>query len=294
MANILGIGNATLDVINTVNDYPTEDDEVRSISQRIVRGGNVANTLVVLSQLGHNCTWGGVCVNDLFGQQIIADLNSYAINIDYCKLESQGSVPTSYVTLNKRNGSRTIVHHRNLPEYNFTDFKIIDITDFDWIHFEGRNIIEIAKMLTRVREKYPNIPISLEAEKPRPNIDSLFSKVDFLLFSKFFAKNYIPTDDAALFLQNIRKLSANNLICAWGADGAYALDTAENILYSNAYPPSQIIDTLGAGDTFNAGIIDSLCKQQDLAIALKHGCKLAGKKCGQLGFKGLVSDYFKL
>jgi ketohexokinase len=44
------------------------------------------------------------------------------------------------------------------------------------------------------------------------------------------------------------------------------------------------VDTLGAGDTFNAGIIDSLCRQPDLTIALNHACQLAGKKCGPVGF----------
>ncbi|MDM8566886.1 PfkB family carbohydrate kinase [Candidatus Halobeggiatoa sp. HSG11] len=286
MANILGIGNAALDIINIVDGYPAEDDEVRAINQRIVRGGNVANTLVVLSQLGHNCTWGGVCKNDFFGQQIINDLNSYAINTDNCKMELEGSVPTSYVTLNQRNGSRTIIHHRNLPEFSFTDFQTIELTNFDWIHFEGRNVIEIAKMFTKVKQVCPNIPISLEVEKSRPYIEGLFAQVDFLLFSKTFAQYHI--NDAALFLQNIRKLSAANLVCAWGVDGGYALDTTENLSYSSAYPPSQVVDTLGAGDTFNAGIIDSLCKQPKLATALTYACKLAGKKCGQFGFKGLV------
>ena len=53
MARILGIGIATLDVINIVDEYPREDDEIRANGQRIARGGNVTNTLVVLSQLGH-------------------------------------------------------------------------------------------------------------------------------------------------------------------------------------------------------------------------------------------------
>ncbi len=286
MANILGIGNATLDIINKVAGYPVEDSEVRTISQSVVRGGNVANTLVILNQLGHNCTWGGVCVNDPFGQQIIADLNSYAINTNYCRLESQGSVPTSYVTLNQHNGSRTIVHHRNLPEFSFTDFQAIDLRTFDWIHFEGRNVTEIGKMLARIRQIYPDITISLEVEKPRPNIENLFSQVDYLLFSKIFAQFH--TNNAALFLQNIHKFSAANLICAWGVDGAYALDTAGNISHSSAYPPSKVVDTLGAGDTFNAGIIDSLSKYHNLTTALSHACQLAGKKCGQVGFKGLV------
>jgi ketohexokinase len=48
-----------------------------------------------------------------------------------------------------------------------------------------------------------------------------------------------------------------------------------------------VVDTLGAGDTFNAAIIDGLCRQQDLAVALRDACRLAGKKCGQIGFQGL-------
>jgi hypothetical protein len=51
MAKILGIGIAALDIINTVDGYPNEDAEVRAINQRVCRGGNATNTLVVLSQL---------------------------------------------------------------------------------------------------------------------------------------------------------------------------------------------------------------------------------------------------
>ncbi|MCK5877325.1 MAG: ketohexokinase [Candidatus Marithrix sp.] len=280
MANILGIGNATLDIINVVDGYPAEDDEVRTVKQRVARGGNIANTLVVLSQLGHNCTWGGVSKNDFLGQQIISDLNSYSINTDHCKLESKGAVPTSYITLNQRNGSRTIVHHRDLPEFSFADFQTIKLTDYDWVHFEGRNVIEIAKMLAKVRQTCPNIPISLEVEKPRPNIESLFHQVDFLLFSKFFAQCYV--NDAASFLQKMRELSNANLICTWGADGGYALDTYGKL--SHSLFTTQVVDTLGAGDTFNAGIIDSLNNQHDLLTALTNACKLASKKCEQFGF----------
>ena len=64
MARILGVGIATLDIINTVDGYPAEDSEVRAIHQRICRGGNATNTLVVLSQLGHRCAWAGVLADE--------------------------------------------------------------------------------------------------------------------------------------------------------------------------------------------------------------------------------------
>jgi ketohexokinase len=284
MENILAIGIATLDIINTVNAYPKEDSEIRAINQRVCRGGNATNTLVVLSQLGNRCTWGGVCVDEPDGRLILADLADYAIDTRFCRIESQGKVPTSYIILNQNNGSRSIVHYRDLPEFNFADFQAINLSQFDWLHFEGRNIAETASMLEHAQHICPNIPVSLEVEKPRPDIEKLFNKVNILLFSKGFAEN-LGYNDAALFLQTMQQQAPQAiLICAWGNKGATALDTDGSLWHSPAYPPQQIVDTLGAGDTFNAAIIDSLCRKQDLATALNYACRLAGKKCGVIGF----------
>jgi len=284
MAAILGIGIATLDIINTVDGYPDEDAELRAIKQRVCRGGNATNTLVVLSQLGHNCTWGGVCVDEPDGQRILEDLAYNGIDTSPCRIEFRGKVPTSYITLNQRNGSRTIVHYRDLPEFSFADFQMIHFLAFDWLHFEGRNVVETARMLERVRQICPLIPVSLEVEKPRSHIEQLFSKADVLLFSKVFAQGNEP----ALFLQKMQRQAPRaRLVCAWGKDGAYGLETDGTLCYSPAYPPLRVVDTLGAGDTFNAGIIDSLCRQQDLPTALNYACRLAGKKCGQLGLSTL-------
>lgn len=286
MSSILAIGIATLDIINTTDGYPTEDAEVRAVSQRVSRGGNATNTLVVLSQLGHRCTWGGVWVNEPDGQRILEDLCYYMVDISPCREVSKGKVPTSYIILNQRTGSRTIVNYRDLPEFSLADFQLIDLTPFDWLHLEGRNVEETARMLQRARQLCPTLPISVEIEKPRPQIELLFN-ADVLLFSQVFAE-YRGYTEAFPFLQAMRQPAPRaNLVCAWGTAGGYALTTTETFLHSPAYPPPQVIDTLGAGDTFNAGIIDGLCRQQDLATALNRACRLAGKKCGQVGLAGV-------
>ncbi|MEA3643199.1 MAG: ketohexokinase, partial [Lamprobacter sp.] len=64
-ASLLGVGIATLDIINQVERYPAEDAEVRASAQRLLRGGNCANTLAVLSELGHHCRWAGTLADDL-------------------------------------------------------------------------------------------------------------------------------------------------------------------------------------------------------------------------------------
>ncbi len=287
MARILGIGIATLDIINLVDGYPEEDAEVRALGQRICRGGNVTNTLVVLSQRGHECAWGGVLADEPDGARILDDLAKHRIDTRCCRVERTGKVPTSYIALNRRNGSRTIIHYRDLPEFGFEDFAKIDPSLFDWFHFEGRNVAETERMLAYLRIRYPHIPRSIEIEKPRLGIERLFSGASVLLFSKGYA-TYRACADPIEFLRAMRREACGaDLVCAWGADGAYALTHSDQTLHSPACPPQQIVDTLGAGDTFNAGIIDALVRGAGLAHALREACYLAGMKCGQLGLDGL-------
>ena len=86
MATLLAIGIATLDIINTVDSYPEEDSELRALSQSQARGGNATNTLTVLSQLGHQCHWGGVLIDEADSQFILDDLALSNINISKKKL----------------------------------------------------------------------------------------------------------------------------------------------------------------------------------------------------------------
>jgi len=281
MANILAIGIATIDIINTVETYPDEDNEVRALKQHQSRGGNATNTLTILSQLGHQCTWGGVLIDESDSKLIKDDLNRYDIDFSTCKSLSNGKMPTSYITLNQKNGSRTIVHYRDCPEFNFDDFNKIDLTQFDWIHFEGRNIEQTRLMLQYLKLHHPELPCSLEIEKPRPDIEQLFDIPNILMFSQHYAQSHNFSNATSL----LSSLPSNTIAsCAWGKDGAWAIAQQGQMIHSNAFPPEDLVDTLGAGDTFNAGLIHGLINQQVLQDALSFACQLAGYKCGQTGF----------
>ncbi len=288
MARILAIGNATLDIINIVDGYPAEDMEVRATAQQVRRGGNATNTLVALSKLGHHCSWAGTLANEPDGSLIRADLARYRIDTSAVHTAAHGKVPTSYVALNRRNGSRTIVHYRDLPEYSHRDFEQIRLDGLDWIHFEGRNIEELRLMMQRVRTIRPALPISLEVEKVRPGIDTLFPYASVLLFSKELARHH-GYQEAVAFLTSMRATGTTaQLICAWGESGAFGVDTQGNGYHAPAHPPARVVDTLGAGDVFNAGIIDALVQGKGLEAALHDATLLAGKKCGIYGLDGLL------
>ncbi|MBT8440079.1 MAG: ketohexokinase, partial [Gammaproteobacteria bacterium] len=180
---VLGVGVATLDIVNHVAGYPSEDSEVRAVQQRKSRGGNAANSLTVLNRLGHHCSWAGALADDTASEFVRQQLLSEPIDIRHAVVVEGASLPVSYIILNIENGSRSIVHFRDLPEYHSEAFEIIDIDEFDWIHFEGRNVTELEKMMRHLRDSGFH-HFSLEIEKPREGIEALFTLPKVLVFSR--------------------------------------------------------------------------------------------------------------
>ncbi|VAX00211.1 hypothetical protein MNBD_GAMMA20-1598 [hydrothermal vent metagenome] len=298
MANILGIGIATLDIINHVAAWPAEDEEVRALAQDVRRGGNVTNTLVVLSQLSHRCRWAGTLADDTSSTAIRNDLVQYGVDTAHVQQIPGAHAPTSYIALSMHNGSRTIIHYRDLPEYGLDAFRRIDLQELDWLHAEGRNVTAVAEMLKDARRQYPQLPLSVEIEKPREHIEQLCGLADLLIYSRHYALHQLgakapitPEAIADIFLRRQRQRAPEAIhVCSWGEHGAYGLAPDSELCHSPAFTPPKVIDTLGAGDTFNAGLIHARLTGQGLTDSLRSACRLAGDKVGRHGFHGLTTQ----
>lgn len=287
MAAVLGIGNATLDIIHLVDTYPGENTEVRCRERYTRRGGNVTNTLAVLSQLGVACNWAGMLVDDEDGRFVLDDLARYRIDTASCSYAAHGRMPVSSILVSGQTGSRTIIHFRNLPEYTYASFRRIDLRPMDWLHFEGRNVGETRRMLEHARKHCPATPCSVEIEKPRAGIEALFAHAAVLIFSSVYAREQGFRDPLDL-LRSVRAGgSSADLFCTRGAAGAVALDRLGGVWRHPAVAPGTVVDTLGAGDTFNAGVISGCLDGLEIDAVLARACTLAGRKCGQYGFDGL-------
>ncbi len=200
MSFILVTGNATLDIVNVVDHYPHEDEEMRALRQWTDTGGNAANMAQVLAAHLHRCDFVGVMAEDANGARIAARLAEKSVGLDHASRQP-GISPVSYITLNQQNGSRTIVHYRDLAELSAEDFCRIPVERYDWLHFEGRNVAELAKMLAYVRETIVDQPVSLEIEKVRDGLEELIPQVDLVMFPRAYAQAQGFTD-AESFLRD--------------------------------------------------------------------------------------------
>lgn len=281
MARILLVGTATLDLVFGLDYHPDADEEMRAQSLRICRGGNAANTAVVLSRLGHQAEFLGVLAEAPETAVIERDFVAHEVVFAHCP-RLPGRPPTSSIYLNA--GSRSIVHYRDLPELDAASLLAIDLAGYDWLHFEGRNVEVLSEMLASVRSRYPCLPISLELEKPRSGIEALFGQADLLLCSRGFAAHYGYEMSQDFLLWMSERSPRAIVVVAWGAGGAYGVTQDGAICHAPATELMQVVDALGAGDTFNGGMVDAIARGLQLDRALFSACSLAGRKCSIHGF----------
>ncbi|CAL1612949.1 unnamed protein product [Knipowitschia caucasica] len=340
--SVLCVGLVCLDIINVVDQYPTEDSDTRCVSQRWQRGGNASNSCSVLSLLGTKTSFMGSISRGPVSEFILEDFRKFHVDASLVTEHAQCAAPVSIVIGNRNNGSRTILHMNsfivsdfsrlsidssllswvsgttpvaccvvsrsngsrtvvlydtNLPDVSLEDFSKVDLRNFHWIHFEGRNASEQLQMIQQVVQWNSSVPpdqrvsVSVEIEKVREELYVLFNMADVVFVSKDVARNFgfESAKDAVMGLSS-RVRPGSALICAWAELGADAIKDGV-LFHSSAFPPMKLVDTLGAGDTFNASVIHVLSQGGDLQEALSFGCRVAGAKCGFHGYDEIAQTF---
>lgn len=314
---LIAVGAVYLDTILTVPYYPGEDEKLRAKSLVRRRGGNCPNTLEVLSQFltqeEHQKLSKVALIAVLPNRESVAyktiTESMPHVNLKHSPTRDNASeAPSSYIIKSESNGSRTIVNYNELSEMTFQDFR----NSFEalreeyqsvygpgqedcWCHFEGRIPSVVFECIKYLRSAYPGVMVSVEVEKPaREGLQELANEADVVFYSKSWSvsRGYESAEDC-LKQQQLMLERASHLFCTWGSDGAAALETIGKepvVLPASSPAGSGIVDTIGAGDTFIAGILYGLLEHKgnwDLRSTLSFAIDLAGHKIVQEGFARL-------
>lgn len=298
---ILCVGMCVLDVIHVVEQYPAEDTDKRCLAGYWQRGGNASNNCTVLRQLGAPQVefLGMLSASPAFGF-LYEDCRKRNIIIENCP-NTDMDPPFSSVILNKATGTRTIIHSNpGFPPLQYEQLTPLDLNNYGWVHFEGRNNESVLKLIQNIRNynielRNPKdrIRISVDLEKMKDEILELGEVADFVFLGKDLAIHLGWREPAAAVMglydrikpQKQLGYSKPAIICPWGAEGAACVDALGNYVFIPSKPVSEIVDSLGAGDTFCAAVIYALqVLQKGLPEAVLFGHDVAGYKLRYRGY----------
>ncbi|GLD94163.1 hypothetical protein PINS_up002774 [Pythium insidiosum] len=211
--------------------------KIRSLSLRKCRGGNVTNALVVCAQFGAKCRWMGTTTDPAVDNDaafVYADLAKFGVDCSFATTVMPGAMPVSYIFSSRATGSRTIIHHRDLPELSASSFleKLTSLPECNkrprWFHFEGRNMENVHEMMKFVRQHIPDAKISLEVEASRNEWEAakpLIELADFVFISKDYVRKKLGFRDAHEFFESLNTVTSQNraYICPWGHEGVQGI-----------------------------------------------------------------------
>ncbi|TFB05320.1 Ketohexokinase, partial [Trichoderma ghanense] len=248
------------------------------------------------------------------------------VSLELCLYrEAHTQAASSYIIHSEQTGSRTIVNYNDLPEMTVGEFEAVvrrfSASEDTWWHFEGRIPDTTLECVRTLRDKLPNAQISVEVEKPgRDGLHELAAEADVVFYSKSWAerKRVLPSTlehpacDVVLLNESWpldstivnpyrarsththTRSSRSLALCTWGAEGAAALrQPSEQVIHCPVETRAKsifVVDSVGAGDTFIAGMLYSLvCRSRDWDIShgLRFAVHLATTKVQREGFQGL-------
>lgn len=290
------IGELNVDIIlNDIGNLPQVGKEIIAGYMEVTLGSSSAIFASNLSALGTNVAFIGKIGEDNFARVVIDSLN--ARNVDTSRIIRSATLNTG----------ATIVLVYGQDRANITypgamcDFKIGDI-DFTFLstarhmHFATcfmqpgiKN--DLPLLFSRARES--GLTTSLDAqwdpdEKWDLPLDKLLPHIDIFLPNMQEFKYLTRSNSLGEGIEKIRDHS-NLIVVKNGSDGAYGWD-GTRIVHQPAFINNNVIDTVGAGDSFDAGFIRDFIRGEPFLKCLETGALAGALNTTMAGGTGAFKD----
>jgi sugar/nucleoside kinase (ribokinase family) len=263
---ILCIGHASYDITIPFDGYPLENSKNRVEEKYECGGGPASNAAYLLGKWGLDTTFVGVLGDDIYAKRIVNEFNSVGVNTDHVEYDKEGETTLSFIVVNKKTGSRTVLAHRK------PDMELREKCDLkaDFILVDGQ---ELRASLEAI-ENNPKAISILDAGSLKESNIILGKKVNYLVCSKNFAEDFTkikvdfnnPTSIASIF-EVMKKEFQNTIIITLESKGClYMKDNKIKLMPSINVTA---VDTTGAGDIFHGAFVYSIASNYDIEKALK-------------------------
>jgi len=280
--DVIGIGGATVDHLNIVEEFPEKDQKVVPIESSIQGGGQAANAIACLARLGSKTAMIGTVGDGSVGQFAIDSLAQEGVDTGCMEVQKGKAPALSSIIIEKDKGSRTIIADRGdledfvICDENFELIKNAKIVHSD-AHFPDANL-ELVKYA-----KEQGVKICIDSEPHTPHSEDFVQYADYLIVSRSFVEAKYGQDYEKA-LNDFIEMGAEIAVVTLGKYGACGLQKGDDKCTSvPEFDVGPVIDTTGAGDVFHGAFLYGILQGWEFRKNMMFATVCAGMKCKFIG-----------
>ena len=303
---ILGIGNAIVDVICKVEDSflsknnltkstmkLVNETELRNLLSNLkieetISGGSVANSIVGLSQLGNKVGFIGKVNEDELGDKYEEGLKKEKVEYFYSKKKEDLPTGTCLILITS-DSERTMCTFLGIAgKINENDVDINAVKNSEITFLEGYLWDEgdPKKAFDKAIQNSNKVAMSLSdlfcVERHKPHFLNLFkNKLNITFSNEQEILSLLDTnnfDEVVSFAKELGKL----IVITRGEKGSIAINKNE-VVECDIQKNIKIVDLTGAGDLFAAGFLHGHVNNLSIKESLQKGTEMSAKVIQKIG-----------
>src|SRR6185503_7723057 len=279
----VGFGLNAVDHLIVVPEYPAFDTKMRLLEHKLSAGGQTATAMVSLQRLGFKTAYAGRLGSDAEGYFGLGTLKDDGVNVDFVHVVEGARNQIAFITIDARNGERTIVWDRDdrlayLPDEAPVEFGPMGRV----LHLDAHDPPACLRLARAARDA--GTIVSADIDNIYDGLPELLPFNDTNIRPKEFPQCVTGISDQreALVELNTRFGCAITGMTL-GTAGAVVHCDGEFIESPAFEAPGGCKDTTGAGDAFHGGFLFGLLRGEDIETSLRFGNAVAAMKCSALG-----------
>jgi ribokinase len=283
---IVVIGSLNMDIVIEADRHPQPGETILGHNARFIPGGKGANQAVAAARLGAQTTMIGAVGADSFGEELLKALDADGISRNSVKVVDGSSTGIASIFISDGDNSIVVVpgaNHQLLP----SDIDRYDdiIQDADIILLQLEIPLETVCHAAKKAKAFGKIVI-LNPAPAQALPDDLMRNVDYItpnrselsLLSGINAEG----EELEAGMRSLMQMGVTNVVTTLGADGSAFLEKGSILQKVSGYKVS-VIDTTGAGDSFNAGLAYSLAMHNSLEQSVSFAAKVSALAVTRFG-----------
>ncbi|MGR3763071.1 ribokinase [Rossellomorea sp. NS-SX7] len=274
------IGSSSMDLVVTSKRRPQAGETVLGESFETVPGGKGANQAVAAARLGAEVHMIGCVGDDAYGKEILDNLDANGVHTGRVKPVTHQKSGTAHIILAEGDNSIVVVKGANdlvTPDYVKESLSLLKECDLVMIQQEvpEETVIETARLCDEI-----GVPLLLNPAPAREIPHEVIEKAAYLTPNEHEAGLLFP----GLELSKALAKYPNKLFITEGEAGVrYHDGSGEHLVPSF---PVKVVDTTGAGDTFNAAFGTAVAEGRDLKDSLRFANRAASLSVTGFGAQG--------